>query len=67
MFEGILQPAHLLLIIAIGMVLFGPKKIPELGKGLGEAIRGFRDAFNAPPEQPAGEVKPQREQAKLTE
>jgi sec-independent protein translocase protein TatA len=67
MFEGILQPAHLLLIVAIAMILFGPKKIPELGRGLGEAIRGFRDAFNAPPERPAEPVKPQQEQPKITE
>jgi sec-independent protein translocase protein TatA len=59
MFEGLLQPAHLLLIVAIAMILFGPKKLPELGKGMGEAIRGFRDAFHAPPERQIEEVKPQ--------
>ena len=36
--EGLLQPMHLLLILAIALVVFGPKKLPELGKGLGEAI-----------------------------
>ena len=50
MFEGIFQPAHLLLIMAIAAILFGPKKIPELGRGLGEAIRGFREAFHATPD-----------------
>jgi sec-independent protein translocase protein TatA len=45
MFEGILQPTHLLLILLICMVLFGGKKLPELGKGLGEAIKGFRSAM----------------------
>jgi sec-independent protein translocase protein TatA len=58
MFEGLLQPVHLLLILAIAMVLFGPKKLPELGKGLGEAIRGFRDSFHAPPERQIEEPKP---------
>ena len=37
--EGLLQPMHLLLILGIALVVFGPKKLPELGKGLGEAIR----------------------------
>ena len=46
MFEGLFQPAHLLVIFIIAVVVFGPKKLPELGKGLGEAIRGFKKALN---------------------
>ena len=42
MLEGIFQPAHLLVIFGIALVVFGPKKLPELGKGIGEGIRGFR-------------------------
>jgi sec-independent protein translocase protein TatA len=45
MFEGLLQPLHLLVIFAIAMLVFGPKKLPELGKGLGEGIRGFKKAM----------------------
>ncbi len=62
MFEGIFQPAHLLLVLAIVAVLFGPKKIPELGRGLGEAIRGFRDAFHATPDHVVENVKPPPQQ-----
>ena len=36
---------HLLVILVVGVLLFGPKKLPELGKGLGEGIRGFKDAL----------------------
>jgi sec-independent protein translocase protein TatA len=43
MFEGLFQPMHLLVIAAIGLFLFGPKKLSELGKGLGEGIRGFKN------------------------
>jgi len=50
MFEGLLQPAHLLLIGVIAMVVFGPKRLPELGRGLGEGIRGFRDALSQRPD-----------------
>ena len=37
-------PGHLLVVLAIAILVFGPKKLPELGKGLGEAIRGFKGA-----------------------
>jgi sec-independent protein translocase protein TatA len=46
MFEGLLQPMHLLVILIVAMFAFGPKKLPELGKGLGEGIRGFKKALN---------------------
>jgi sec-independent protein translocase protein TatA len=46
MFEGLLQPMHLLLILVIALVIFGPGKLPDIGKGLGEAIRGFKKALN---------------------
>lgn len=46
MFEGLFQPTHLLIIVVIAIFVFGPKKLPELGKGLGDAIRGFKNAVN---------------------
>ncbi len=45
MIEDLLQPRHLLVILAVALFLFGPKKLPELGKGLAEGIRGFKDAL----------------------
>jgi sec-independent protein translocase protein TatA len=45
MFEGLLQPMHLLVIFGIALLVFGPKKLPELGKGIGEGIRGFKTAM----------------------
>ena len=47
MFEGLLQPMHLLVILGIALLVFGPKKLPELGKGLGEGIRGFKFALGS--------------------
>jgi len=53
MFEGLFQPMHLVVILGIALLVFGPRKLPELGKGLGEAIRGFKNSINggeaAPP------------------
>ncbi len=45
MFEGLFQPMHLMIIAGIALLVFGPKKLPELGKGLGESIRGFKAAM----------------------
>jgi sec-independent protein translocase protein TatA len=54
MFEGLFQPMHLLVIFGIALLVFGPKKLPELGKGIGEGIRGFKSAMKEPAaEKPA--------------
>jgi sec-independent protein translocase protein TatA len=48
MLEGLFQPMHLLVIAGIALLVFGPKKLPELGKGIGEGIRGFKSAIKDP-------------------
>jgi sec-independent protein translocase protein TatA len=45
MIEGLFQPMHLLIIAGIALLIFGPKKLPELGKGMGQGIRGFKSAI----------------------
>ncbi len=45
MFEGLFQPMHLLIILVIALVVFGPGKLPDLGAGLGKGIREFRKAM----------------------
>jgi len=45
MFEGLFQPMHLLVILFIALLVFGPRKLPELGKGLGDGIRSFKDSM----------------------
>jgi sec-independent protein translocase protein TatA len=50
MLEGLFQPTHLIIIFAIALLVFGPKKLPELGKGLGEGIRALKEGMkNDPP------------------
>ena len=58
MFEGLFQPMHLLVIFGIALLVFGPKKLPELGKGIGDGIRGFKLAMNPEEEKtiPASNV-----------
>jgi sec-independent protein translocase protein TatA len=57
MFEGLLQPTHLIVILVIVMIMFGGKKLPELGKGLGQAIRGFKSAMNEDESSPTDPPK----------
>jgi sec-independent protein translocase protein TatA len=52
MLEGLFQPMHLLVIFFIALLVFGPKKLPELGKGLGEGIRALKDGMKDQPPPP---------------
>jgi sec-independent protein translocase protein TatA len=52
MLEGIFQPTHLLLIFGIALLVFGPKKLPELGKGIGAGIRALKDGIKDPLMEP---------------
>jgi sec-independent protein translocase protein TatA len=45
MFEGLFQPMHLILILIIVLIIFGPGKLPELGEGLGKSIKAFKKAM----------------------
>jgi sec-independent protein translocase protein TatA len=52
MFEGLFAPQHLIFLFLIALLVFGPKKLPELGKGLGEGIRALKDGMkDQPPTQ----------------
>ncbi len=53
MIEGLLQPTHLLIILVVALFIFGPKKLPELGQGLGKGIRSFRDSMKNITEEPS--------------
>jgi len=59
MFDGLFQPTHLLLILAIALLVFGPRKLPELGQGLGKGIRGFKDALRGIADEPGSATKPE--------
>ena len=43
--EGLFQPMHLVLILVIVLVIFGPGKLPELGEGRGKSIKAFKNAM----------------------
>jgi sec-independent protein translocase protein TatA len=45
MLEGVFQPTHLLVVFFIALLVFGPKKLPELGKGIGQGIRALKEGI----------------------
>jgi sec-independent protein translocase protein TatA len=70
----LLQPWHLIVLAVVAFLLFGAKRLPELGKGLGEGLKGFKEGIrgisdppppvqnsqqNAAPPPPAAPVEPQ--------
>jgi sec-independent protein translocase protein TatA len=57
MLDGLFQPTHLILIFAIALLVFGPKKLPELGKGLGEGIRALKEGMKDNPPASAEQTK----------
>jgi sec-independent protein translocase protein TatA len=62
MIQNLVSPTHLLLILAVALIVLGPKRLPEAGRGLGSAIRGFKESLSAPAQrqdQPA--IQPSRE------
>jgi sec-independent protein translocase protein TatA len=52
MFTGLFQPMHLLIILVIVMIIFGPGKLPDLGSTLGKAIRDFKREMSEPEVRP---------------
>jgi len=56
--EGLFQPLHIPLIIAIALLLFGPGKFADLGKGLGEGIRNFKSSMKDPDDKGKEPPKP---------
>ncbi len=67
MLEGLFQPMHLLVIFFIALLVFGPKKLPELGKGLGEGIRALKDGMKDGMKDNSSTQASTTEQSKNTE
>ncbi len=58
MFNGLFQPTHLILILVVVLILFGPGKLPEAGKAIGRGLRDMRNAFAGQNEEEKGEQMP---------
>jgi len=42
---GLSNPTHILMVAAIALLVFGARRLPEVGRSLGEGMRGFRDSL----------------------
>jgi sec-independent protein translocase protein TatA len=62
--EGLFQPLHIILIIAIALLVFGTSKFAALGKGLGEGIRNFKSAMKEGEEGKKEEKAPENSEVK---
>ena len=49
---GLENPLHLLIVLVVVLLLFGAKRLPEMGRSLGEGLRGFKDGITTA-EKPA--------------
>jgi sec-independent protein translocase protein TatA len=58
---GSLGAPELIVIFLVALIVFGPSKLPEFGKSLGEAIRGFKKAINEPDKTPIESAPPPNE------
>lgn len=57
MFSGTFSPMHWLVVLIIILIIFGPGKLPSLGKSLGDAIKGFKRSVNEPDEQKTEKIE----------
>lgn len=48
MFSGLKSPTHILLVFLFVLLLFGAKRLPEIGRSLGTGIHGFKEALTSP-------------------
>jgi sec-independent protein translocase protein TatA len=73
MTSGLLAPSHLILLALAALLIFGPKRLPEIGRSLGKGLREFKDAVtgsegNDPKaEQPQLKTSPAVETGSLSE
>lgn len=55
---GLDNPVHLAFLAVILLLLFGAKRLPEIGRSLGSGLRGFRDSMSGQP-SPEGQALPE--------
>jgi sec-independent protein translocase protein TatA len=55
---GLTQPTHIVILLAIVLLLFGAKRLPEMGRALGSGMREFKDAVTGSHDDPPAELPP---------
>lgn len=57
MIRNLFEPMHLIVILVIVLIIFGPGKLPQIGAGLGKSIREFKKALSGEDPVPSTETK----------
>ena len=52
-----LAPMHWVVVAVVALLLFGPKKLPELGKGIGEGIKNFKEGLKQGADTPTAKTE----------
>ena len=55
---GLTQPTHIIILLGIVLLLFGAKRLPEMGRALGSGMREFKDAVTGQSPEPPAELPP---------
>jgi sec-independent protein translocase protein TatA len=63
---GYFQPWHIVLFLLIALLLFGGKRLPEIGRSLGHGMREFKDAVTGNSPAPADDAQPELPPAQAT-
>ena len=63
---GYFQPWHIVVFLLIALLLFGGKRLPEIGKSLGHGMREFKDAVTGNSPAPADDAQPELPPAQAT-
>jgi sec-independent protein translocase protein TatA len=64
MLEGLFRPMHLLVILIVVLIIFGPGKLPEVGSAIGKAIKGFKKAMTESENKPNDMVETKKAEDK---
>ena len=62
--RGLLQPMHILVILVIVLIIFGPGKLPELGSAIGKALKGFKRSMEDTKDKVEGAVNNEKTENK---
>jgi sec-independent protein translocase protein TatA len=58
MFTGILQPTHLIMLLAVALIFLGPKRLPDAGRALGQGLREFKASIGHDGQPSLAEAEP---------
>lgn len=56
----------LIVILVVALLIFGPKRLPEIGRSLGKGMKEFKDSITGRDDQPAAQLPPSAETAPPT-